>query len=176
MKVLLISIFLFASLIENAQIGKNFPTLVGETLEGKELTLPGYAHGKFTIVGLAWSDKAKENLGTWYTPMYDKFVLKRGIFDSQYDVNLYFVPMFIGLNQAAYQSTLKELKKSNRTDLFPYILFYKGEMEPYEAALSLGDKEHPHFFVLDAKGKIILAIEGIYTEEKMEMLEEVLWE
>lgn len=123
---------------------------------------------------MAYSSKVEEDLSSWYEPIYDKFVAKRGMFDKDYDVNLYFVPMYIGLKQAAYESTLKELKKSNRKDLFPYILFYKGSLEPYDTELKMSDKKQPYFFILDEQGKIIYSTSGVFTDKKMDEIEEVL--
>ncbi len=156
------------------QKGKQFPELSGETLDGKNITLPGAAKGKKTLVGMAYSSKAEEALNTWYQPVYDKFVAKLGMFDKDYDINLYFVPMYVGLKQAAYDASLRELKKSSRKDLFPYIVFYKGEIEPYESTLKMNDKSVPYFFVLDEKGQVIYSTTRAFTEKKMEDIEELL--
>lgn len=156
------------------QTGQVFPELPGETLEQKELILPAGCAGKLTLIGLAYSKKSEDVLQTWYTPLYDKFVLKRGMFDSQYDLNLFFIPMYTGMKKAVYDATLKDLRESNRKDLFPYILFYKGSLEPYEDILKLDDPAMPYFFLLDEQGIIIHAIKGLYTEKKMEALEEIL--
>ena len=157
-----------------AQEGNMFPDLLGETLESNSLVIPGDTPGKITLVGLAYSKKAEATLKTWYTPMYDKFVLKRGIFDQMYDVNLYFVPMFTGPKKAAYNANLKQLKESNRKDLFPYILFYKGGLDPYVDELKMDNKNLPYFFVLDETGKILYSTQGLYSEQKMEKIEEIL--
>lgn len=157
-----------------AQVGTVFPALAGETLESKAISIPEDCKGKITLVGMAWSRKSEDILNTWYTPMYDKFVLKRGMFDSRYDVNMFFIPMYTGMKKAAYETTLKQLRESNRKDLFPYILFYKGSMEPYEKPLKLDDDSLPYFFVLDEEGKILYATKGLYSEKKMEEIEEIL--
>jgi hypothetical protein len=172
-KILLVSL---VGLAFNAlgQVGTLFPSLAGETLEARALSIPEDCKGKITLVGMAWSKKSEEILNTWYTPMYDKFVLKRGMFDSRYDVNMFFVPMYTGMKKAAYETTLKQLRESNRKDLFPYILFYKGSMEPYEKPLKLDDEALPYFFVLDEEGKILYATSGSFSEKKMEAVEAVL--
>ncbi|MGK0278712.1 MAG: hypothetical protein ACI9RU_001478 [Litorivivens sp.] len=157
-----------------AQEGELFPVLVGETLEENTIELPKATEGKVTILGMAYSKKAESTLKTWYQPMYDKFVLKLGIFDQFYDVNMYFIPMYTGGKKAAYDLTMKKLKESNRTDLFPYILFYKGDMDPYLETLGMENKNLPYFFVLDEKGTVLYAAKGLFSEEKMEKIEEIL--
>jgi len=172
-KHLLLSLILI-SVVSQAQIGKIFPILVGETLDERKITIPTDTKGKVTIIGVAYAKKAEETLSTWYTPFYDKFILKRGIFDHKYDVNLYFIPMFSGLKKVTYEANIKELKESNRKDLFPHLLFYKGEIDSYISSLEMSDKNHPYFFVLDETGKIRYSTFGLFTEGKMEKIEEVL--
>lgn len=167
-------VLVFLCLGTQAQVGTVFPELTGETLEESQVSLPSSTLGKVTLIGLAYSKKSEDILKTWYTPMYDKFVLKRGMFDSMYDVNMYFVPMYTGAKKIAYESTLKELRESSRKDLFPYILFYKGSMEPYTEALKMVEKNLPYFFVLDEEGKIVYATSGLYSEKKMSNIEEIL--
>ena len=89
-------------------------------------------------------------------------------------MNLCLIAMYIGLKQTAYESTMKDLRETNRKDLFPYILFYKGPLEPYDSKLKLTDKAIPYFFLLDETGKIVHAFSGTFSESKMEKLEEAL--
>ena len=151
-----------------------FPMLNGETLDGRSVSLPAECKGKKSIIGLAYSEKAQEALTSWHEPMYDKFVAKVGMFDGEYDVKLFFVPMFIGLKQALYESTLKKLRAENRKDLYPYVVFYRGDLEPYAAELGLRDKTLPYFFVIDEHGKILLTLSGSYSDKKMEEIEAAL--
>ncbi|MFZ6051270.1 hypothetical protein [Halocola ammonii] len=173
-KFILACLFLQAGLFLFAQDGKQFPNLPGETLEGENIELPEDTKGKVTLVGMAYSKKAESALKSWYQPMYDKFVLKRGMFDQNYDVNLYFVPMFTGLKRAAFGASMNKLKKSHRKDLFPYILFYKGELDIYEDELKMTEKNQPYFFVLDEEGKIVYSTYGLYSQEKMAEIEKIL--
>lgn len=153
-----------------------FPELTGETLSGTAISIPSGTSGKLTLVGMAYSKKSEGALKSWFTPLYDKFILKRGIFDADYDLNLYFVPMFSGLKKAAYESTLKKLKESNRKDLFDNILFYKGDLEPYKTDLKLEEKEKPYLFLLNTAGEVVYKTEGKFTESKLEALEEAISE
>ncbi|MFN8865186.1 MAG: TlpA family protein disulfide reductase [Flavobacteriales bacterium] len=173
LRILLIAL-LAGSTTLNAQIGQSFPSISGEILEGGNATLPADYAGKLTLVGMGWTRKSEEALRAWVEPLYDKFVLKRGIFDKEYDVNLCLVAMYIGLKQTAYESTMKDLRETSRKDLFPYILFYKGPLEPYDSKLGLVDKSIPYFFLLDEEGKIMHAFSGAFSETKMEKLEEAL--
>jgi flagellar basal body rod protein FlgG len=87
-------------------------------------------------------------------------------------VNVYFVPMFTGVNAAATGTAKKKAVKNMDPQLLPYILFYRGELKKYKEALDFEKRDIPYFFVLDPDGKIVYATSGKYTEEKMEEVEE----
>jgi hypothetical protein len=82
--------------------------------------------------------------------------------------------MFTGVNAAASGTAKKKAVKNVDAQLFPHLLFYKGELKPYKEALDFEKKDIPYFFVLDPDGKIIHATSGRYSEAKMDKVEEVV--
>lgn len=165
---------IFLALYSNAQIiGKTFPDMTGETVEDKKVNLPQDTKGKFTLLGLAYSKKSEDELNTWFNPIFEKFIQKtNGLMGGMgYDVNVYFVPMFTGVNAAATGTAKKKAAKSIDPQLLPYILFYKGELKTYKEALDFEKKDVPYFFVLDAEGKIVFATSGAYSDDKMDEIE-----
>jgi len=164
----------FVTVLSIAAIeNKTFPSIEGETLTGEQINIPQSTLGKVTIVGMAYSKKSEEMLKSWFQPMYNKFIAQSGMFDD-YDVNLYFIPMFTGTKKMAYNKTIKNLKESNRKDLHPYMMFYKGELEPYVTDLKMDRKDLPYFFVLDKEGNIVYSTQGFFNESKMEKIEEAI--
>ena len=157
-------------------IGKPFPVMEAETVEDKKVLLPDAAKGKFTLLGLAYSKKSEDELNSWFQPVFEKFIQKnKGLFEGfGYDVNVYFVPMFTGINAAATGTAKRKALKNVDPQLLPYILFYKGELKPYKDALDFEKKDIPYFFVLDKDGKIIYATSGKYSTTKMNEVENVL--
>ena len=89
-----------------------------------------------------------------------------------YDVNVYFIPMFTGVNAAATGTAKRKALKNIDPQLLPYILFYKGDLKTYKEALDFEKRDIPYFFVLDPEGKIVFATSGKYTEDKMDEVEE----
>lgn len=159
-----------------AQVGKAFPNLEGETVEDKKVVLPDAVKGKYTLLGLAYSKKSEDELNSWYQPVFEKFIQKSSglLADFSYDVNVYFVPMFTGINAAATGTAKRKAIKNVDPQLLPYILFYKGELKPYKETLDFEKKDIPYFFVLDPQGKIVYATSGKYTAQKMDAVENVL--
>ena len=171
----LIVLFVTSIGVNQAQvIGKIFPDMVAETIEDKKITLPIDTKGKYTLVGLAYSKKSEDDLNGWFSPVYNKFVRKaEGMLAGMgYDVNVYFIPMFTGVNAAATGTAKKKALKNIDPILLPYILFYKGELKPYKEALDFEKRDIPYFFVLDPEGKIVFATSGAFTEDKLDQVEE----
>lgn len=177
-KLVLTTVVLAFTLNLSAQvIGKMFPDMVAETVEDKKVTLPADVKGKYTLLGLAYSKKSEDELNSWFSPVFSKFIQKAtgGLMAGMgYDVNVYFVPMFTGVNAAATGTAKKKAIKNVDPQLLPYILFYKGELKSYKEALDFEKKDIPYFFVLDAEGKIVYATSGKYTEDKMDKVEEAI--
>jgi len=160
-----------------AQIeGTQFPEMIAETVEDKKITLPGDVKGKFTLLGLAYSKKSEDELNTWFEPIISKFVQKpQGLLAGMgYDVNVFFVPMFTGINAAAAGTAKRKALKNLDPQLLPYILFYKGDLKPYKEALDFQKRDIPYFFVLNAEGKIVYATSGSFSESKMDAIEDVI--
>ena len=156
--------------------GKMFPAMEVETVEDKKVNLPQDVKGKYTLLGLAYSKKSEDELNSWFQPVFEKYIQKtKGVLAGfTYDVNVYFVPMFTGINAAATGTAKRKALKNIDPQLLPYVLFYKGELKPYKEALEFDKKDVPYFFVLDPTGKIVHATIGKYTEDKMDEIESVI--
>jgi hypothetical protein len=155
-------------------VGKAFPEMIAETVEDRKVSLPKDVAGKYTLIGLAYSKKSEDELNSWFQPVFEKFVQKTNglLAGFTYDVNVYFVPMFTGVNAAATGTAKKKALKNIDPQLLPYILFYKGELKPYKETLDFEKKDIPYFFVLDPNGKIVHATSGKYSPAKMDAVEE----
>ncbi|HRI78183.1 MAG TPA: hypothetical protein PLR06_01505 [Cyclobacteriaceae bacterium] len=156
--------------------GKMFPAMTAETVEDRKVNLPDDVKGKYTLLGLAYSKKSEDELNTWFEPVFSKFVQKAGglLAGMGYDVNVFFVPMFTGINAAATGTAKKKAIKNVNPQLLPYILFYKGELKAYKEALDFERRDIPYFFVLDPSGKIVYATSGAYNDEKMDAVESAI--
>lgn len=157
-------------------VGKVFPAMEAETVEDKKVRLPQDVKGKYTLLGLAYSKKSEDELNSWFQPVFEKFIQKnKGLFEGfGYDVNVYFVPMFTGVNAAATGTAKRKAMKNVDPQLLPYILFYKGELKSYKDALDFEKKDIPYFFVLDSDGKIVYATSGKYSSKKLDEVEAAL--
>ncbi len=173
--ILLLTVVVHGFLL--AQVtGKQFPEMTTETADDKKVMLPGDAKGKFTLLGMAYSKKSEDELRTWFQPIFEKFVQKpEGLMAGMgYDVNVFFIPMFTGINAAAEGTAKKKAMKNLDPKLLPYILFYKGELKSYKEALDFEKRDIPYFFVLNTDGKIVYATSGAFSDDKLSAIEDVI--
>jgi hypothetical protein len=177
MKKFVIVLVLFSAFITGySQVGKVFPAMEAETVEDKKVNIPTDVAGKYTLIGLAYSKKSEDELNSWFQPVFEKFIQKTtGVLAGfSYDVNVYFIPMFTGVNAAATGTAKRKALKNIDPQLLPYVLFYKGELKSYKEILDFERKDIPYFFVLDPAGKIVYATSGRYASTKMDKIEEVI--
>ena len=174
MKVFILSLAMLSGTVICAQVGDQFPMLIGQKIDGKAVDLPEGTQGKFTLLGMAWSKKAEPAFESWINPVYNKFIAKTGMMDDVYDINVFFIPMFTGVKKGAMDDVMDKMKAKSSEEIFPYVLFYKGELEPYEASLKLENKEFPYIFLLDKTGKIVWKIKGRFSEDKMFEMEQII--
>ncbi len=177
MKYLFTTCLLALSFGAIAQLeGTRFPDMETETVEDEIVNIPNDVSDKYTLLGLAYSKKAGDDLNTWFSPVYNKFIKETtGVFASfSYDINVFFIPMFTGIKAVATSAAKK--KTANELDplLIPNILFYKGDLKTYKDALEFDKKDVPYMFLLDKEGNIVYATSGEYTDEKIEAIEEIL--
>jgi hypothetical protein len=157
-----------------ANNGDTFPSITGESLKNKMIELPKAAKGKYCLIGMASSQKAEADLQTWMQPVYDLFINQNTFIPVDYNLDIYFVPMFTGSNKGFYDKVMKKTKNEIDPELAPYVLFYKGDMEPYKEHLK--DKSKPYFFVLDKNGEIVYSTSGKYTVNKLDEIEGIVSE
>jgi len=167
-KILLTLAVAFTAFTARAQ---NFPNLTATSLENKTVSIPQSTKGKYTIVGLVYSQKATEVLAPWFQNVYNYFIA-----DPDYDLNVFFVPMLGGVKEAAAGALEKELKKGTPPELYKHVLIYKGDVGSYKSALKMDQKDIPYIFVLDKQGKIVYQTSGAYSDEKIEKMDELVAE
>ncbi|MEZ4755452.1 MAG: hypothetical protein R2817_01350 [Flavobacteriales bacterium] len=155
-------------------VAQRFPPLEGENLKGDHVSLPATGGAPHTLIALAYGHKAGPVLEEWFEPLYLRFVAKHGLFAQAMQVDVHFVPLFVGANKAAYEPTLKKFRKSAAPELLDRILFVRTELETVQEPLGLKDKDVPYFFIIDREGTIVHRSQGAYSDAKLEAMEEVL--
>lgn len=175
-RIIFILFFVLIPFYSEAQKGKMFPELRGVTIDNKSITIPEDTKGKYTLVGIAFSQKSQEILETWADPVYHQFIEPSGLTMMVYDVNLYLTLMFTGVKHAVSEKAIEKIKEGTDADLDKHVLIYEGKMGKYDNILKMKDKKTAYFFVLDKEGNIAYATSGPYSERKMDEIGDIIEE
>lgn len=176
-RITLLLVFSHFTLFAVAQKGVSFPEIQGETLTNETITVPTDTKDKVTVVGIAYSRKSEQFLQEWFAPAYRTFIdPPKEVFVpvTQYDVNLFFIPMIKGIEKAAAEAIVKNLTDNIDPKLHQYVLVYKGAIGAYKKTLKLGRKDYPYFFIIGKDGKILYNTSGAYSKEKMNEITDLL--
>lgn len=168
---------MLSSSLLHGQMSQSFPEMEVTRLNDQVLHLPQDSKGKYTLIGMSYSKKSEDDLVSWFNPVYQTFIYKPdkpGLFNNDYDVNVYFIALFSGVNKAALGTVKNKMRKQSDPELEPHLLFYKGEIKSFKESLKLDRKDTPYFFVLDENGQIVHTTSGEFSQDKMDAVEELL--
>lgn len=151
-----------------------FPSITGETADGRTVTLPGAGGKAYTVIGLAFSQKASPLLDEWVEPAYLRFVAKHGLFTGTYDCDVYFVPLFVGLDRSAYEPSIRKFRKSASPEVVDLVVFSRTDFDTLKEPLGLDDRSLPYIFVVDRDGHIVHRAKGRFDHDALDAIEEVM--
>ena len=153
-----------------------FPDIVVTDLNDKSIQIPKDTEGKFTLIGIAFSQDAQNDLYSWSQPVFSEFMDENNLSSLVYDPNVYLILLFGGANQLVYKSAKEQIIQGTDESLKDNVVLYKGKMLDYRKMLELKSRKKPYFFVLDKSGKIIFRTEGRYKREILEKVGDLIEE
>lgn len=166
---------LFCSFLALSQKGTIFPTIKGTGLDDKAITVP-FKNGKFTVLAIAFSRSAEDDLKKWLNPLFDAFIKAEKEsstgFDlaEVYDVNFVFIPVIAGFKRVA-----DDFKQGTDKRFWGYVMdTEKTDVKALQKALRVEDNGIPYFYVLDAEGKIVESESGKFSNAKLDKLEDAI--
>ncbi|MDA9312797.1 hypothetical protein N9515_00485 [Vicingaceae bacterium] len=169
-KLLFVLGFTCSSFIILGQTGEVFPEIDVFNLNNEAVTIPKDVKGKYSLIGVTFSEDAQQDLYTWSQPVFSEFLDDNNLSNLVYDPHVHLILMFTGANKLAYNISNQQITEGTDEKLAENIVLYKGAMENYRKTLKMEDRKKPYFFVLDKQDKIIYATSGRYT---MKALREV---
>lgn len=161
-------ILFFVAFLSHSQVGEDFPEIQATDLNEKDIVIPKDTKGKYTLIGVAFSEDAQKDLYTWSEPVYNEFLNENSLASMVYDPYVHLILMFTGANQVVYNKAKKEITEGTDESLRKNVVLYKGGMDDYRDILQMKDRKEPYFFVLDKDGKIIYATKGRYSRKALE--------
>jgi hypothetical protein len=170
------TIILALTILPLTVFAQQFPNIQTENLNGKKVMLPSDLPEKSTVLGIAFSQKAQEDMATWIEPVYRQFIDKSGLGAMIYDVNSRMLVAFTGAKRAASRKAEKMIKKATENDFYPYVLLHKGSFRDFKDAIDIKNKDEFYILILDPNGKVIFKTTGRYTENKFDKISLIIEE
>lgn len=167
MKITLISLLTLFTTTLFAQEGELFPSIEVVDLNENKSTIPEDTKGKFTLVGIAFSEDAQNDLYSWSQPVFSEFMDDNNLSSLVYDPYVKLILMFGGANQLVYNKAKEQITQGTDETLKDNVVMYKGSIKDYRKTLKLKNRKTPYFFVLDKEGKIIYTTEGRYNRQQI---------
>ncbi|MAC94404.1 MAG: hypothetical protein CMC96_02765 [Flavobacteriales bacterium] len=167
MKITLISLLTLFTTTLFAQEGELFPSIEVVDLNENKSTIPEDTKGKFTLVGIAFSEDAQNDLYSWSQPVFSEFMDDNNLSSLVYDPYVKLILMFGGANQLVYKKAKEQITQGTDETLKDNVVMYKGSIKDYRKILKLKNRKTPYFFVLDKEGKIIYTTEGRYSRQQI---------
>lgn len=168
--MLRIGLLLFTMIYSCAISAQQFPEMETQNVETETVVLPEDFAGKKTILFLAFTAEAEQQLDNWYAPVYTLFLDQSGFNAMAYDCHVKLVMMFTGPAQAAADKVIEKMSENVADDMKDYLLFYQGNFKDEMKELELQKKDDCYVLVLDEKGKVIYNEKGNYSEKKLESI------
>ena len=174
MKKIILLFFIVPSIL----MGQNekFPSIDVHDLNDKAFNIPEETKGKFTLIGIAFSQDAQNDLYSWSQPVFSEFMDENNMSSLVYDPNVFLILLFTGANQLAYKKAKEQISQGTDESLKDNVVMYKGKMMDYRKILGLRSRKKPYFFVLDKEGNIIFRTEGRYKQETLEKVGDLIEE
>jgi hypothetical protein len=175
MKYLIALLFCFIWNVYSAQVGKQFPSIKGITLDDKGINIPN-SNKKYSVVAIAFNRQAEDDLKTWLNPLFQTFIKDEkesttGMDMAEvYDVNFVFVPMIAG-----FKLLSEKFKKDTDKRFWQYVMdTEKTDIKALQEQLGITDNKIPYFFVLDPSGKVLAFQSGKFIPAKIDKLEDAV--
>lgn len=166
MKKILLSFISFTlTLALFGQEGELFHSIEVEDLNEEKSTIPADTKGKYTLVGIAFSEDAQNDLYSWSQPVFSEFMDDNNLSSLVYDPYVKLILMFGGANQLVYNKAKERIMEGTDETLKDNVVLYKGKIKDYRKSLKLKNRKKPYFFVLDKEGKIIYQTDGRYSRQ-----------
>ena len=128
-RILLLIGYTFTALFTFGQTGELFPEINVLDLNNKAITIPEDIKGKYSLIGVAFSEDAQKDLYTRSQPVvFSEFLDYNNLLSLVYDPNVHLILMFTEANQLAYNNAKQKITEGTDESLSDNIVLCKGAM------------------------------------------------
>lgn len=161
---------ILGSLFLSINLVAQWPSITATDLNDNVIELPT---NKNTVIGLAFSQKAQNDLVTWLEPLYKQLLDPQGTGSWVYDGKAYLVIAFTGAKKAALNKARKQIKDATDKDFYSNVLLYEGSMNDFKG-LHIKDSKAFYLYTISSFGDVLQKAKGTYNQETLDQICEPL--
>lgn len=144
-------------------IGKPFPTIETNTLDGSPIKLPDDSNRDATIIMLAFEQKTQFKIDSWADTLFNRY-------DINTNLGYYEIPMISGFYSFMSGVIDGGMRGKITSTLHDNVATFYGDREPYKKALNITDMSECYLYVVDRNGKIVHYETGYSDFQKLNRL------
>lgn len=141
---------------------------VGISMEKQ--TFPIIDHALPQVVLVTFDRSAEKEAGTWVNPLVQKFIRKSGLLDAMFEAKLFALTFVTEAEFLQIKLAEDRLASEIPSELHHSSLFSKSDKSPLKTLLP--GKSQVFVLVISADGKFIGSIQGEFSEDKLEQIEQ----
>lgn len=149
--------------IKKLTIGDRFPSIEGELLSSKQISIPEYCMGKVSILAIAFKRGTQPQIDTWTLPLLQEFSTEE---------NFHFIEIPMISNLYSWMSNYIDngMRSGIAESMHQNVMTYYGPLGDYYDYFDVQDKKLCYLFLLDREGKIQFISKGEATSSKLAQL------
>ncbi|GAB7086884.1 hypothetical protein [Marinifilum fragile] len=160
-------VFLYSNMsaqtVKKLEIGDKFPTMNGELLSSKEISLPDHCKGKVSLLIVAFKRGTQPQIDSWTKPVLKEF--------SMYDEFRFIeIPMISNFYSWISNYINTGMRKGIVPSMHKNVMTYYGPLSHYYSYFGVKDKKLCYVFLLDKEGKIQFMDHGESQSDKSKLL------
>jgi hypothetical protein len=148
------------------------PVIESFNVSLEKVNFPLIDHALPQVVLISFNRNAEKEASTWVDPLVQKFIRKSGLLDAMFEAKLYSLSF---LNESEFlQVKLAEdrLKSEIPSELHSATFFTHASKDSLRALLN--GKSNVFVAVISSSGKLLGFVQGDYSLEKMEKIEQII--
>lgn len=171
-KAAIVSVLVFLLAAGMKMYAQQFPLVQCQDVNGNVKTLDLSSKSKASVVFIQKKAKSGDMAESWIDPLVQKFIRKSGMLDAMFDADLIFVAYLNHIEAGMVEKSTKKVKEEIPAELHSGSYFSTESPEALESIVLSGADSF--IVVVSAEGRILGSVQGKYTEEKMELIEDWL--
>jgi hypothetical protein len=167
--------FLFCLLCFQTSLeAQRFPSFQSTNDLGASVAFLPATAGKPAVIFVQTNSSDDKVLQSWVDPLVQKFINKSGVLDALFESELYFLAFLNSAEALVLEKSRNKLQKELPDEMRGRCYYTLESSETLENVVLNGAGSY--IVVVDALGTILGTVQGDYTEQKMELIEDLLSE